>query len=282
MINLWVIALAAGILLQSAASSTTRSSPVVSDKDQEIAALKHRAESGDAKAQVDLGLAYAVGDGLAPDDSQAVKWFRKAADQGDAAGEYFLGEVYATGRGVPVDYAEALKWLRRSAEQGDARGQYNLAAMYMQGLGVAKDDAEAAKWMRKAADQGLAAGQFGLGVMYAHGRGVAESPAEAVKWYRRAADQGDPDALNNLAFLLATSKDANVRDPKEGVAMAQKAVAINGENSAYLDTLATAYYEANNPDKAAEAERRAIELNPNNLSYKEALKKYLGAAGKKP
>jgi TPR repeat protein len=243
----------------------------------DLAELVARAESGDSKAQLQLGEAYAQGDGVAQDDVEAVRWFRKAADTGDARGEYSLGEMYLTGRGVTANLAEGLKWMRRAAEHGDARGQFNLAAMYAQGQGVPKDNNEAAKWMRKSADQGLAAGQFGLGSMYAHGRGVPQSATDAVKWYSKAADQGDTDALNNLALLLATSTDPSVRNPKEAIVAAQKAVA-SGENPVCLDTLATAFYEAGQPDKAAEAERRALVLKPDDPTYKRALEKYLAAA----
>jgi TPR repeat protein len=204
-----------------------------------------------------------------------VKWFRKAAEKRNAAGEYSLGEMYLTGRGVAQDLNEAVKWVRRAAEDGDARGQFNLAAMYAHGQGVPKDDNEAAKWMRKAADQGSAAGQFGLGSMYAHGKGVPQNAAEAVKWYRKAGAQGDPEALNNLAFLLATSTDANLRNPNEAIVIAQKAVVASGENPSCLDTLATAYYEAGQPDKVADAERRALTLKPDSLAYKKALDRYL-------
>jgi TPR repeat protein len=245
---------------------------------QDIAALKARAETGDTQAQVRLGVAYASGDGVMANDTEAVEWFRKAAEKGDAAGEYSLGEMYLSGRGVPANLAEGVKWIRRSAEAGDARGQFNFAAMYSQGQGVPKDDNEAAKWMRKAADQGLAAGQFGVGSMYAHGRGVPQSAAEAVKWYRKAADQGDPAAMNNLAFLLATSTDPMVRNPKEAVAVAQKAVEAETDNPAYLDTLATAYFESGQPDKAAETERRALIVKPEDSSYKKALDKYEAAS----
>ncbi len=245
-----------------------------------MAALKKRAEAGDTKAQVQLGAAYASGDGVTEDDAAAVKWFRKAAEQGDAGGEYSLGEMYLTGRGVSADLAEAVKWMRRAAEHGDARGEYNLAVMYAQGQAVPKDENEAAKWMRKAADQGLAAGQFGVGSMYAHGRGVPQSAAEAANWYRKAADQGDPGAMNNLAFLLATSTEPKVRDPKEAVAVAQKLVEAETDNPAYLDTLATAHFEAGQPDKAAETERRALALRPDDPSYKKALEKYEAAKPK--
>ena len=47
-----------------------------------------------------------------------------------------------------------------------------------------------------------------------------------------------------------------------------------GDNASYLDTLATAYFEAGQPDKAAETERRALTLKPDDPSYKKALEKY--------
>jgi len=247
---------------------------------QSLAALQARAEAGDADAQVQLGTAYAAGDGVAEDDALAVKWFGRAAEKGSAAGEYSLGEMYLTGRGVSSDLAEAAKWVKRAAEHGDARGQFNLAVMYAQGQGVPKNAEEAAVWMHKSADQGLAAGEFGLGSMLAHGRGVPQNIAEAAKWYRKAADQGDGPAMNNLAFLLATSRDPKIRDPKEAVAIAQKAVEMEGGEPAYLDTLATAYFEAGQPELAAESERRALKLKPDDASYKEALGKYESSTAK--
>src|SRR5208282_3396714 len=113
----------------------------------------------------------------------------------------------------------------------------------------------------------LAAGEFGLGSMFAHGTGVPQNIAEAAKWYRKAADQGDQPAMNNLAFLLATSSDPKIRDPKEAVTIAQKVVEMGADEPAYLDTLATAYFEAGRPDLAAETERRALKLKPDSVSY---------------
>ncbi len=89
----------------------------------EIAALRARAEAGDAEAQYDLGVMYANGLGVPEDDAEAVRWFRLAADQGLANAQYNLGVMYASGEGVPQDYAEAVRWYRLAAEQGDAGAQ---------------------------------------------------------------------------------------------------------------------------------------------------------------
>jgi hypothetical protein len=242
---------------------------------RDISILKTDAENGNAKSQVQLGMAYISGIGVAVDEAEAAKWFRQAAEQGNVDGEYFIAELYLTGRGVPVSSNEAVKWMKRAAEAGDPRAQFNVAVMYSQGYTVNKNYNEAAKWMRKAADQGFAAGEFGLGSMYAHGNGVAQNAVEAVKWYRKAGAKGDPEALNNLAFLLATSTDKTLKDPEEAIVIALKAVAISDENPACFDTLATAYYEAGQFEKAADAEQRALRLKPDNLAYKKALEKYL-------
>jgi TPR repeat protein len=132
--------------------------------------------------------------------------------------------------------------------------------------------------MHKSAEQGLAAGQVGMGVLYENGDGVPEDPVEAVKWYRMAVEQNDPGAMNNLALLLATSKNERVRNPQEAISLATKAVA-SANNPDYLDTLAAAYFAAGQTDKAIEAEQKALAMSPENASYKESLQKYLTANG---
>ena len=60
----------------------------------------------------------------------AFKQFRALAERGNAKAQHNLGVMYAEGQGVPRDYAEAMKWYRLAAEQGVARAQSNLGAMY--------------------------------------------------------------------------------------------------------------------------------------------------------
>ena len=93
-----------GLCLMLSAVMLLQSTPPM----QPITPLKDRAESGDVKAQLELGMAYATGNGIAADDAEAVKWFRKAAEKGDAAGEYSLSEMYLTGRrvGQPLIYLQ--------------------------------------------------------------------------------------------------------------------------------------------------------------------------------
>lgn len=86
---------------------------------------------------------------------------------------------------------------------------------------------------------------------------------EAIEQYRQVLilqpDSGE--ALNNLAWLLATSPDAAMRNGTEAVRLAEKASALTGRNQAReLGTLAAAYAEAGRFADAIAAASKAAEL----------------------
>ena len=69
-------------------------------------------------------------------------------------------------------------------------------------------------------------------------------------------DPDNSDAANNLAWVLATAADAELRDGKEALELAQRAIRSGGENPVVLRTLAAAFAETNQfPEAAAKAER---------------------------
>jgi TPR repeat protein len=275
-IKMGAIALATALLLLPCKLARAQSSDQIAKK-KAIADLKEIAYAGNVNAQVQLGVIYLTGDGVPKDDAEAVKWLQKAADMDNPLGERYLAEMYFKGRGVPADITQAAKWLRMAAEQGDAESEHNLAVLYTQGEGVPRNLKEAANWMRKAAEQNLAAGQQGLGVLYEDGDGVPEDDIQAAMWYRKAVDQNYVPAMNDLARLLATTKEKTIRNPQQAIALATKAVA-SGSNPDYLNTLAAAYFADGQTDKAVEAEQKALARNPENDSYKKAMAKYLAAA----
>ena len=85
------------------------------------------AEKGDPRAQSNLGVMYAKGEGVPQNYAEALKWFRLGADQGNARAQSGLGVMYAKGDVVPQNYAEALKWFRLAANQGDAKGEVSIS-----------------------------------------------------------------------------------------------------------------------------------------------------------
>jgi len=71
----------------------------------------------------------------------------------------------------------------------------------------------------------------------------------------------DPRILNDLAWRLATCRDADVRDSEQAVQLAEYACALTGaENASALDTLAAAYAAAGRFDEAVTAAQHALAL----------------------
>jgi len=81
--------------------------------------------------------------------------------------------------------------------------------------------------------------------------------------------QGNPNnvtALNNLAWLYATTKNAPPGAKKRSLALSLKAAAIKQEPF-ILDTLAEAYFINGEKEKALQAIEAAIALHPDNIDY---------------
>jgi len=71
----------------------------------------------------------------------------------------------------------------------------------------------------------------------------------------------NPDAHNNLAWVLAASPDASVRDGTRAVAEAEQANRLTGgSNPKYLGTLAVAYAEAGRFPDAITTAQKALQL----------------------
>ena len=71
------------------------------------------AESGDASAQLDLGLCYQEGKGVEKNYEIAVEYFKKAAAQGFVFAYCFLGLCYEIGRGVKQSDEIAFEYYKK-------------------------------------------------------------------------------------------------------------------------------------------------------------------------
>ena len=85
---------------------------------------------------------------------------------------------------------------------------------------------------------------------------------EAVDHYERAL-QSEPDSilpLNNLAWVMSTGPDDSLRNDEVAVQLATKANQLSKEsNPVFIRTLAAAYAQAGQFEKAIETARRASE-----------------------
>jgi len=85
---------------------------------------------------------------------------------------------------------------------------------------------------------------------------------EAIDAWRQTLsfDPDNADANNNVAWVRATASDADLRDGKEALELAQRAVRFGGENSVVLRTLAAAQAENGQFEAAIRTCTRAEEL----------------------
>ena len=209
--RMWLIILVVGVAVLAGVggffSFNTSVTPAITTPDkpkmrpEDVAALKSKAEAGDAQAQADLARLYVAGEVVTNDYFAAATLFKKSADQGNASGETGLAELFEAGRGVKKDMDQAFKLYRTAAEKGSVGAQYALGYHYESGQGVAQDQVEATKWFKMAAEQGDALSQLDLAQRYDVGVGAAVDPIEGLKWFLIAAAQGQVDSIRRAGIM---------------------------------------------------------------------------------
>ena len=91
---------------------------------------------------------------------------------------------------------------------------------------------------------------------------------KALEAYERglAFEPVRPDLLNNLAWLLLTSEDPQLRDPQRALALARSAVLLTPLGS-FLDTLGLAFWANGQIEEAVAAEQEAALVDPGSRDY---------------
>ena len=207
--------------------------------------LRAAAERGDAGAQNDLGVRYALGDGVDQDDVRAAQLYLAAAEQGHILAEANYAWRLWRGFGVEQDRETAVTWARRAAERDNAGAQYLLGLAYQDGDGVdAADPVTARTWFERAAENGHAVSMNQVGVIYARGDGVAVDIAEAMRWYDRAREAGSAVAAANLAHHYWRGNGVE-QDLERAEALFAEAVA--GGNDRAAEWLASVREELSGP-----------------------------------
>lgn len=154
---------------------------------------------------------------------------------------------------------EALGHLREAAAQDPRSAEAQLALG--QAFSRMNRPPEAGAALKSAAELGpqSAEAQSEFGAWLA-ARG---QPAEAVQRYRQALKCRDDflPALNNLAWLLATTPNDNLRNGAEAVRLAEQACALTQRRVPFLlGTLAAAYAEQSRYNDAVAAATQAADL----------------------
>ncbi len=144
----------------------------------------------DTRAKTNRGLSFLEKE----DFLNALLWFKIAAQEEDSEAQYNLGMMYALGEGVPINHYKALKWLRKARKNGYLEAKKNVLLIQNK-IGCEcynnKNFSEAIKWFKKANKEGFF--EVNLGRAY-YKVGGYQNLLEAIKWLTKAAASGDTDA----------------------------------------------------------------------------------------
>jgi Zn-dependent protease with chaperone function len=102
---------------------------------------------------------------------------------------------------------------------------------------------------------------------------------EAINTYEEiiAVDPERAAALNNLAWILVTAPERELRDEPRGLELARRAVALE-RSAVFLDTLAEAHYANGQPEEALRVIEEAISVAKGGETYyRDQLEKFTAA-----
>jgi len=191
------------------------------DMKQAFSDVSAKAEQGDAKAQLDLALHYAKGDGVEQNIELAFEWTEKAANQNLPQAKFELASFYLKGKVVSKDVSQGESLLLQAAEQGVVQAHTVLGRLYIQNKEL-KNYADASLWLTKAADLGSTEAMAMLAVIHLDGQFVEPDSSKAAYWLQRGSDAGDLDATYNLAVFYMQGTGV-VKDPATATRLLKEA-----------------------------------------------------------
>ena len=240
---------------------------------------------GDARLRVDLALCYIAAGRSADAAAQLREAVRR--DPASAAAQYELGtlllnEGQLEAAATHLQQAVALKPAFADAYNNLGSARYlqgdadRAAAAYERAVALDAGHAAArynfGRALEARGDRGRALEAYRAALALDAGQAEAHSRAaslqavtgnldEALRHYREALaiDPDLPGALADLAWILATTRRADVRNPLEAVRLAERVARITRrENASVLDTLAAAYFASGRRPDAILAARAAL------------------------
>ncbi len=179
-------------------------------------------------------------------------WLERLAAADDHHAQFFLGTAYADFSSPAPDSFKATSHFRSAARGGVADAQFRLALLLMENT-----PEQALVWLARAAEGGQGQANALLGEYHLTGQHLPQDAALAVPYLEAATAAGESSARNNLAWVLATSDDATLRDGPRALELIRPLAAREG-GWQHFDTLAAAYAALPDLEQAVKAQSLAI------------------------
>ena len=180
------------------------------------------------------------------------QWMHEAASRGDPYAQLMLARMYLDFSDPAPDEAAARRWLEPAAEAGIAEAMYRLAIIWAD-----DNPSRTLALLVEAAGQKHPRANALLGEYYQRGKGVPRNAETAMRYFEQGMAAGSLRARNNLAWLLATSANAEIRNPARAIEIIG-AIALYSGSWQYLDTLAAGHAAAGRYAVATRIQRQAL------------------------
>ena len=228
--------------------------------EQSFAWLSAAARQEDVHALRMLSGFYTSGLVVEQDPEMAQRLLLRAAELGDptAAVSSYLGLMY--GPAEARDPRRAMHFVTKAAKANDVRAAYALAREYLRGVSVPHDPAAAVQWLQRSAEGGYVLASLWLSELHFKGVGVTQNLTKAEQLLTDALARASMQDKNQFAWDLSVNQDERMRDGLLAVRVLEPALASVAEKvTAHVDTLAAAYAEIKQYDKAVLTQLSAIE-----------------------
>ena len=177
--------------------------------------LLGRAETGDAEAQLQIGVKFLVGKPDTSDLLQAEKWLRKSAGQDNALAMFYLGTLLMNPEFEKRNPAEGLDWVMKASVLGDAATQSTANNLIGVICATKGDNQTAAReWFRKSAEQGDASAMCNMARSFE----IEGNDDEALFWWNKAAEKGSEEAKTRLATPAVSAMQNSAEGEKHAEA----------------------------------------------------------------
>ena len=212
-----------------------------------LRAMQHAADAGSGEGMHRLALVHATGvPGTPRNDAKAAELFEKAAKAGHRRAQLNIGILYSRGQGVAQDLVQARAWLEKAAAGGDAYALYALGRVMEDGQGPAQPDfTRAADLYRQAAEKGHPLAGLRYGLALNDGAGIKKDPVAAQRWLTFAQERGVPEAalaMGDMAARTPASRDKAANTKVVQAAVAWYQVAANAGVPSAQFKVANAYF----------------------------------------
>lgn len=238
--------------------------------------LFKQAEEGSLQAQLYLGDKYFNGDiGYEKNQYLAYKYYNMAALQGNADAQYMMFAMLWNGLGIEKDRNKAIDWLKKSASQNHKGGLFWLGKFEIEN----NNYDNGFKLLKKFEDLygvNLEVCQL-LGSCYFSGLGTSINYDKAGTYFLNSLTEFPQDGDSRpgySAFMLGQMHQEGLGTSinlKEAESCYQVAIKQCQLIPAYWEKLGEIYIATNRYDKAKEAWKKVIELNPSAIRSQSSL-----------